>query len=224
MRQSFDIWYIASPPVIYSRCTPLLLGTQVSDIGPSWSSCFPDTFFRITRSTTLREDRYLTNWTLRQSRVTDRQLRDHLRTTTSTLISDQTVRNRLRANNLRPRRPVVRPPLLQRHRATRQDCCTRPVRWQRAQWSSFLFSDESRFALQFNDDRERLYRRPGERFADVNVNQRLPFGGGSVMVWGAFLFNDWTPLYAIERKSPSVYPALCYTCAPTYWCGGRVSR
>ena len=24
---------------IYSRCTPLLLGTQVSDIGPSWSSC-----------------------------------------------------------------------------------------------------------------------------------------------------------------------------------------
>ena len=26
---------------IYSRCTPLLLGTQVSDIGPSWSSCLP---------------------------------------------------------------------------------------------------------------------------------------------------------------------------------------
>ena len=25
---------------IYSRCTPLLLGTQVSNIGPSWSSCF----------------------------------------------------------------------------------------------------------------------------------------------------------------------------------------
>ena len=25
---------------ICSHCTPLLLGTQVSDIGPSWSSCF----------------------------------------------------------------------------------------------------------------------------------------------------------------------------------------
>ena len=25
---------------IYSRCTPLQLGTQVSDIEPSWFSCF----------------------------------------------------------------------------------------------------------------------------------------------------------------------------------------
>ena len=29
---------------IYSHCTPLLLGTQVSDIGPSWSSCFSITW------------------------------------------------------------------------------------------------------------------------------------------------------------------------------------
>ena len=93
-----------------------------------------------------REDRCLTNWTLRQRRVTARQVRDHLRTTTGTLISDQTVRNRLWANNLRPCRPVVPPPLLQRHRATRRDWCTRHVRWQRAEWSSVLFSDESRFA------------------------------------------------------------------------------
>ena len=152
---------------------------------------------RRSRSTTQREVRYLTNWTLRQRRVTVRQVRDHLRTTAGTLIRDQTVRNRLRANNFRPRRPVVRPPLLQRHRATRRDWCTRHVRWQRAQWSSVLFSDESRFALRFSDGRERVYRRPGERFADVNVNQRLPFGGGSVMVWGAFLFNDRLPFISL---------------------------
>ena len=149
------------------------------------------------RSTTQREDR-LTNWTLRQRRVTARQVRDHLRTTTGTLISDQAVRNRLRANNSRPRLPVVRPPLLQRHTSTRRDWCTRHVRWQRAQWSSVLFSDESRFALQFGDGRKRVYRRPGERFADVNVNQRLPSGGGSVMVWGAFSFNDRTRLCVID--------------------------
>ena len=115
------------------------------------------------RSTTQQEDRYLTKWTLRQRKVTARQVRDHLRTTTGTLIRDQTVRNRLWANNLRPCRSVVRPPLLQRHRATRRDWCTSHVRWQRAQWSSVLFSDESRFALQFSDGRERVYRRPGER-------------------------------------------------------------
>ena len=114
------------------------------------------------RLTTQREDRYLTNWTLRQCRVTARQLHDHLQTTTGTLISDQTVRNRLRANNLRQCRPVVRPPLLQRHRATKRNWGTRHVRWQRAQWSSVLFSDESRFALQFSDGREWVYWRPGE--------------------------------------------------------------
>ena len=171
------------------------------------------------RSTTQREDRYLTNWTLPQGRVTARQVRDHLRTTRGTLISDQTVRNLLRANNFRPRRPVVRPPLLQRHRATRRNWCTRHVRWQRAQWSSVLFSDEFKFALQFRDGRERMYRRPGERFADVNVNQRLPFGDGSVMVWDAFSFNDRTPLYVIDGNlngnrylqeviQPFVIPAL----------------
>ncbi|KAK7501585.1 hypothetical protein BaRGS_00007016 [Batillaria attramentaria] len=94
---------------------------------------------------------------LPQRRVTARELRDQLRATTGTLVSDQTVRNRLRANNLRARRPAVRPPLLQRHRAARRDWCTRHVRWRRAQWSLVLFSDESRFTLQFNDDRYNMY-------------------------------------------------------------------
>lgn len=150
------------------------------------------------RSTTAREDRYLTTMTLRQRRVTARRLRDRLRVTTGTLVSDQTVRNRLRANNLRSRRPAVRAPLLPRHRTARRDWCRRHVRWQRAQWASVLFSDESRFTLQFHDGRQRVYRRPGERFADVNVNQRLPFGGGSVMVWGAFSLRHRTPLHVID--------------------------
>lgn len=150
------------------------------------------------RSTTAREDRYLTNMALRQRRVTARHLRDQLRAATGTQVSDQTVRRRLRVNNLRARRPAVRPPLLPRHRTARRDWCTRHARWQRAQWTSVLFSDESRFTLQFNDGRQRVYRRPGERFVDVNVNQRLPFGGGGIMVWGAFSFHHRTPLYVIN--------------------------
>ena len=64
-----------------------------------------------------------------------------------------------------------------------------------------------------------MYRRPGKRFADVNVNHRLPFGGNTVMVWSAFSFNDRTPLFVIDGNlngnrylqeviQPFVIPAL----------------
>ena len=66
------------------------------------------------RSTTQREDRYLTNWKLHQRWVTARQIN------TGTLISNQTVRNQLQANNLignRYLQEVIQPfviPALQR--------------------------------------------------------------------------------------------------------------
>ena len=121
------------------------------------------------RSTTNREDRYITNMALRQRTTTARRLRDNLRTATGTRVSDQTIRNRLRANNVRCRRQAVQPPLLPRHRTTKRHWCMLHLRWQRVQWVRMMFTDESRFSIQFNDGRVRVYRRPGERFADVNV-------------------------------------------------------
>ena len=61
-----------------------------------------------------------------------------------------------------------------------------------------MFTDESRFSIQFNDGRVRVYRHPGECFADVNVRQRHRFGGGSVMVWGGISIHHRTPLYVVD--------------------------
>ena len=102
------------------------------------------------RSTTNREDHYITNMALRQRTTTARRLRDNLRTATGTRVSDQTIRNRLRANNLRCRRQAVRPPLLPRHRTARRHWCTLHLRWQRVQWGRVMYTDESRFSIQFN--------------------------------------------------------------------------
>ena len=150
------------------------------------------------RSTTAREDRFLMITALQQRFVTARHLRDQLRAARGTNVSDQTIRNRLRDRGLQCRHPAVRPPLLDRHRRARRDWCRHHIRWNRGQWAETMFTDESRFSLQFNDGQARVYRRQGERFADLNVAQRLPFGGGSVMVWAGISMNHRTPLYVVN--------------------------
>ncbi len=135
---------------------------------------------------------------LRQRFVTARHLRDQLRTLRGTNVSDQTVRNRLRDRSLRSRRSAVRSPLLERHRGACRDWCRQHVRWNRGQWADTILSDESRFTLQFNDGRARVFRRQRERFADVNVAQRLPFGGESVMVWAGISVHHRTALYVVN--------------------------
>ena len=56
---------------------------------------------------------------------------------------------------------------------------------QRQNWTSVVFSDESRLNLSFADGRVCCYCRRNERFAYNCVLERNRFGGGSVMVWGA---------------------------------------
>ena len=134
------------------------------------------------RVTTQRQDRLVTNLTLRHRMVNACVLQHELRTAAGVNVSDQTIRNRLHAANLRSRRPVEGIPLTRRHRRLRLEWCRPHLRWILRQWGNVCFSDESRFNLKFNDGRIRVYRRQGERFADVNVREHDRFGGGSVMV------------------------------------------
>jgi len=124
------------------------------------------------------------------------RIRTRLRAATRVNISCQTVRRRLHEFGLNARRPAVRQRLTPAHKAARLAFCRRHVRWTRQQWANVLFSDESRFSLHHNDGRIRVWRRPGERLLDAAVREVVPFGGGSVMVWGAFSLNHRTPLGA----------------------------
>ena len=58
--------------------------------------------------------------------------------------------------------------------------------------------DESRFTLTYNDARERVWRRPGERFVDACVRQHDRHGGGSVMVWEELHLHGRTPLHLVQ--------------------------
>ena len=80
-----------------------------------------------------------------------------------------------------------------------------------------MFSDESRFCLRKVDGRLRVWRRPGERFADVCVQEVTAFGGGSVMIWAGITATQQTPAviipgnlnsrrYIAEIVTPHVIP------------------
>ncbi|CDQ98543.1 unnamed protein product [Oncorhynchus mykiss] len=70
-----------------------------------------------------------------------------------------------------------------------------PLRWPLARWRSVLFTDESRFQLYRADGRQRVWCIVGKCFSDVNVVNRVPHGGGGVIVWAGIRYGQLTQLH-----------------------------
>ena len=150
------------------------------------------------RVTTPREDRYLRLTHLRNRFQPATEMAAAL--LNGRRVTPQTVRNRLRDNGIRARRPIRSPSLTPNHRRRR-------LAWARthaamgAHWcNSILFSDESRFLLRQVDGRRRVYRRRGKSFRDPCVAHKDAFGVGSVMVWAGILYNHSTYLTVINAN------------------------
>ena len=105
-------------------------------------------------------------------------------------ISERTVRRRLTAANLENRIPARRPPLTLQHRRNRLAWAQNHINWRLRDWRRVLFTDEKRFCVDNVDGRVKIWRRPGERFADANIEHHDRWGGASIMVWGAIGLNQ----------------------------------
>ena len=103
-------------------------------------------------------------------------LRD-LQNATGVRISTQTIRNLLHDAGLRSRRPTIRVPLTRYHVQMRLAWARDHVTWTQNDWAPVLFTDESRFCVDFTDRRARVWRMPNERFAPVCVAEHDRFGG-----------------------------------------------
>jgi transposase len=93
------------------------------------------------RSTSARDNRYITMLSLRNRHMTAVKIRNQL--------------ERVREVNVNKR---TGPELLRGHRVSRLLFAQEHLNWNLEQWKSVLFSDESRFALRSPDGRARVWR------------------------------------------------------------------
>lgn len=119
-------------------------------------------------------------------------------------VSARTIRNRLRDDGIRPRRPYVGSVLTERHRRARVEWCNTRRRWTLQRWSQVVFSDEKKFQCFRADGRERVYRRRNERYADACIRQVDRWGGPSVMVWAAISAEHHSELVFLEGNLNAV--------------------
>lgn len=153
------------------------------------------------RKTSARDDRFMVLAALRNRHQTAVNVNNHLREVRNVQISEWTVRRRLRDANLKAYRPATGPKLAPRHKQARLQYSRNHVDWTLGDWSRVLFTDESRICLSSDDRRGRVLRRPGERYAQCTIAQRVSYGGGSVMVWGGICFDARTELVIIDGGS-----------------------
>ena len=99
-------------------------------------------------------------------------------------LSTRTVRNRLKSTGLKSRRVIKHPLLADRHRWSRLAWCLARRGWNLKTWRKIHWSDESRFLLHVTDGRMRVWRHKNTAYTQRNIKPTVPYGGGSVMVWG----------------------------------------
>lgn len=151
------------------------------------------------RFTTARDDRFIVSTILRNRHLNAVQVQQQLREVRGVVISQWTVRRRLKENNLTSRVPAIGQKLTPAHRQARLRFARDHLNWTLEQWGSVLFSDETRICLYGSDRRRKVYRRPGERFAECCIEERSAYGGGSCMIWGAISMGARTDPVFIRR-------------------------
>ncbi|GFU21103.1 transposable element Tcb1 transposase [Trichonephila clavipes] len=105
------------------------------------------------------------------------ELQRRMRTATGTAVSRQTVYRCLGHIGPYARRPVRCVPLTATHCHLRLTWSREHALWTPQQWSCVMFSDESRFSLQFDSHRTLIRRAAGTRYHQENTIERHRYGG-----------------------------------------------
>ncbi|GFS54510.1 transposable element Tcb2 transposase [Trichonephila clavipes] len=70
--------------------------------------------------------------------------------------------------------------------------------WNVTDWQKVVFSDESRFVLGTDDNRVRVWRRPGERYNSPHTVLRHTVRTAGVLVWEVIAYDSRSTLIVIR--------------------------
>jgi hypothetical protein len=93
---------------------------------------------------------------------------------------------------------IKRPLLADRHRRSRLTWCLARRGWNLRTWRNIHWSDKSRFLLHVTDGRMRVWRHKNIAYTPRNIQPTVPYGGGSVMVWGCISHDCKLDLVTIQ--------------------------
>jgi transposase len=99
-------------------------------------------------------------------------------------VSNQTVRNVLKAANLKARVKTKKPFLSRRHIKARLHFAEKYKHWTLEDWSRVIFSDETKINRMGSDGRRWVWAEPGEKLSKRTTQPTFKHGGGSIMIWG----------------------------------------
>lgn len=92
-----------------------------------------------------------------------------------------------------------KPRLNDSHKLARMNSARNHMTWNH-EWISVIFSDEKKFNLDGPDGRVCYWH---DIRKEKSIFSKRNFGGGSLMVWGAFCFNGVLPLMKISTRMNS---------------------
>ncbi|GFV67814.1 transposable element Tcb1 transposase [Trichonephila clavipes] len=139
--------------------------------------------------TTRREDRRI----VRQALVDPTVTRSTIRADVGVAIVPQTISRHLAEANLKSKQPSRALPLTPEHQQLRLQWCQARSMWNVTDWQKVVFSDESRFVLGTDDNRVRVWRRPGEWYNSPHTTRTA-----GVMVWGALAYDNRSTLIVMR--------------------------
>ncbi|GFV06634.1 transposable element Tcb1 transposase [Trichonephila clavipes] len=156
------------------------------------------------RITTPAEDRYIAIVAKRNHRANSTRVTSMVIASISKAISAATVHRRLLMKEMYVRVFRVCVPLSVQSRGARLKWCREHGNWTGSDWGNAVFTDESRFSLEPDDKRIKIWRKQITCNPPQNISEHHAFRGGSIMVWAKISIGYRTDLHIFKRGSVTV--------------------